>query len=122
MNNKHAYSDGVVHMPSEERMLRSLDGTLPPDVPALPLSKIDNVTRSRIRHSMAELAAGNIDNVNRWLHKVAETSPAKAIELYIELLQFSLPKVKAIAVDVRSKDGSLAKLSMAELSSIVSDQ
>lgn len=109
-------------MPSEERILRSLDGTLPADIPALPLSKIDNVTRSRIRHSMAELAAGNIDNVNRWLHKVAETSPAKAIELYIELLQFSLPKVKAIAVDVRSKDGSLAKLSMAELSSIVSDQ
>lgn len=122
MNTQHSYSDGVIHMSSEDRILGTLAGTLPAEVPALPLGSIDRTTRSRIRHSMAELAAANIDNVNAWLLKVAETSPAKAVELFIELAQFSIPKVKAIAVDVRSKDGSLARLSMAELSSIVSDQ
>lgn len=109
-------------MPSEERMLRSLDGTLPPDVPELPLSQINSATRARIRHSMAELAAANIDNVNTWLHQVAVTQPAKAVELFIELIQFSLPRVKAVSVDVRSKDGSLSRLSMSELQSIVSEQ
>lgn len=109
-------------MPSEERMLRSLDGSLPADVPGLPLGQINNVTRARIRHSMAELAAGNVDNVNTWLHEVSKTQPAKAVELFIELIQFSLPRVKAVAVDVRSKDGSLSRLSMAELQSVISDQ
>lgn len=122
MNSNHTYSDGVVHMPSEERIVRSLDGTLPAEIPTLTVGQIDRVTRSRMRHSMAELAQGNVEHVNAWLHKVAETQPAKAVELFIELIQFSLPKVKAIAVDVRSKDGSVSRLSMAELSTIVSDQ
>lgn len=109
-------------MPSEERIVRSLDGTLPVEVPPLPVGTIDRVTRARIRLSMAELAAANMDNVNLWLAQTAAISPAKAVELFIELIQFSLPKVKAIAVDVRSKDGSLSRLSMSELQSVISEQ
>lgn len=122
MNTHLTYSDGVTHMSSEERITRSLDGTLPSDVPALPVGQIDRVTRARIRHSMAELAAGQIENVNRWLTELGATNPRAAIECYIELLQFSLPKVKAVAVDVRAKPGALSGLSMAELASIVSEQ
>jgi hypothetical protein len=109
-------------MPSEERMLRSLEGTLPAEVPGLPLGQINNVTRARIRHSMAELAAGNVEHVQTWLHEVAKTQPAKAIELFIELVQFSLPRVKAVAVDVRSKDGSVSRMSMADLQNVISEQ
>lgn len=109
-------------MSTDERIRRSLLGDLPAEIPPIPIGAIDRVTRAQIRQSMADLAAGNIDNVQAWLSRVAETQPARAIELFIELAQFSVPKVKAIAVDVRSKDGSVGRLSIAELQSIVSSQ
>lgn len=122
MNARHAYVDDLLGMPSEERIVRTLDNTLPAEIPPLPLGAINNVTRARIRHAFAELAHGNMQHVERWLHEVAQTSPAKAVELFIELAQFSAPKLKAVAVDVTSKDGSVERLSIAELQSIVAEQ
>lgn len=64
------------------------------------------VTQNRIRSSMAELAHGNIDFVNDCLHKVALDSPAKAIELFIELAKFSLPQMKETAVTVTQNNAT----------------
>jgi hypothetical protein len=64
------------------------------------------VTQNRIRHSMAELAHGNIPYINELLRKVAEDSPAKAIELFIELAKFSLPQMKETAVTVTQNNAS----------------
>lgn len=122
MNARHAYVDDLLGMPSEERIVRTLDNTLPAEIPPLPLGAINNVTRARIRHAFAELAHGNMDKVQQWLERVAADHPAKAIELFIELAQFSAPKLKAVAVDVTSKDGSVERLSIAELQSIVAEQ
>jgi len=127
-------------MGTEERITRSLDGTMPAHAPrgaVLSVGKIDNVSRARIRRAFAELAQGNISAVEEWLHQLAEgrpdqvidgnrvpgarPDPATAIQLFIELAKFTLPQVKAIAVDVTDKTGS-RRLSLAELQSIVSEQ
>jgi len=76
---------------------------------------LDGLLRERLAH-------GNIENVHKWLGRVAEESPAKAVELFIELAQFNLPRLKAVAVDVRSTDGSVKTLSVNELEKIVSEQ
>jgi hypothetical protein len=124
-------------MPSEERITRTLDGTLPAHIPALTVGKIDNVSRTRIRRAFAELAQGNIENVEAWLHALAAGSPdqiidghkipgarpnpALAIQLFIELAKFTVPQQKAVSVDITDKGGT-KRYSMAELQTIVSEQ
>jgi len=118
---------------AEERAERSLAGTLPAHIPALSVGKINNVSKARIRRAFSELAQGNVENVEQWLHAVAagvmgtngswitKPDPRAAIELYMALAEFTIPKVKAIAIDVN--DGkSTKRYSMAELQSIVSEQ
>jgi hypothetical protein len=120
---------------SEERMTRSLNGTLPAHIPALSVGKIDNVARARIRRAFSELAQGNIENVERWLHEVAagtpdpsmpgrwlvQPSPRAAVELFMQLAEFTTPRLKAIALDV-TENGGKKRYSMAELQSIVAEQ
>lgn len=129
-----AYAKNGVVMSGEERALKTLDGTLPAHIPPLTTTKIDAVSRSRVRRAWAELAQGNIEDVQRWLHQVAEgivdengvritaPSPAKAIELFIECAKFTTPQVKAMSIEVN--DGkSTKRMSVAELeASIVGEQ
>lgn len=87
----------------------------PTDTRALTQRQIKEVTANRLRAAMSEVIGENINQLNGWLLKVAEDSPKAAIELVIELAQFSLPKLKAVAVDVRSGDGSVKTLSVSDL-------
>lgn len=86
---------------------------------ALSPTVANKITRDRIRYAFSELAALNVDNVHRWLSEVAQQSPAKAIELFMELAEFTMPKLKATAIDVRSGDGSVRNISYAELAAKV---
>ena len=105
---------------TEQRLALALVGDTSPR--ALTVSRAGQLTKARIRYAFAELADMNVDNVHRWLSEVAQQSPAKAIELFMELAQFSLPKLKAMAIDVRSSDGSVKTLSYADLERVVSEQ
>jgi len=76
-------------------------------------------TQNQIRQAFHQLASQNIDAVQTWLHTTAQDSPAKAIELFIELAKFSLPQLKETAVTVtqngtqrtyKSSDEILAEL------------
>lgn len=106
-----------------------------PNAPAaMSQGQVKAVSQNRIRSAMAELAHGNIDNVHHWLRQLAEgifdaegkcvsrPDPKGALEAFMELAQFSLPKLKAVAIDVRSSDGSVKQLSVADLEKIVSEQ
>jgi hypothetical protein len=68
-----------------------------------------------VRAAFAELAVRNFDRIQNWLDQVAHDSPAKAIELFIQLAEFAVPKLKAAAIDVRSPDASVKHLSYADL-------
>lgn len=117
-------------------MLGTLMGNLPAPVAPMPVAAIDKVTRSRIRYGVSELVNGNIENVQRWLQEIGNgvvdprdptkwvcmPRPADAIELFIELLQFSVPKMKSISVDVKDKGGNMKSYSMTDLQTIVAEQ
>ncbi len=87
------------------------------------LKEGDRATTPKIRTMLNELIAGNVDNANYWLQQVAAGSPKIALELYIELAQFSLPKLKAVAVQIDDKSDNPRRLSFEELQrTLVSDQ
>lgn len=78
---------------------------LPPDPTSMAEKGRKLYLQNQIRQAFHQLAANNLDAVQSWLHKVAEDSPAKGVELFIELAKFSLPQLKETAVTV-TQNGS----------------
>jgi len=109
-------------MASEQRIQRSL--THPGESRTLPVGKVNNIILARIRYALADMSFTLQDEVLGWIRQVAETSPKEAVELYLELVQFSVPKMKAVAVSVQTTDDKPAReLTLAELQAmVVSDQ
>jgi len=136
METKYAHHKDGISMTQDEVFTHTLLGTLPAEILAPSTTAIDKVSKAKIRFGVAELTAMNIDNVQRWLTQIGDgvvdpkdpqkylvhPSPRSAIELFIELLQFSVPKMKAVAIDVRDGEGNLQKLTVSDLQSIVSTQ
>lgn len=102
-------------MTLEERIQHSL--VAPKSAGAMSLRVVDKVSKSRIAYALAELAQNNTANVQQWLEQVAAVNPKVAIELYLSLLEFSIPKLKAIAV-ANFGDRSLKDMSLSELQEI----
>lgn len=148
MKNLSISRNGVT-IGQEERITRSLDGTLPEHIPEVPVGTINNISKARIRRALAELSAGNIDKVQGWLDEVAEGvpeeirvvegadgqpitqrfkgrlgDPGQAISLMLQLLEYSIPKLKSVAVSVDDGSGAnLKRYTMAELAAkVVSEQ
>lgn len=125
---RHAQiQDDGTGLSTEQRLQLAL--ITPDDPRALSQAVVTKITTNRIRSAFAELAHGNIEAVNNWLQKVADgipgetkPDPARAVELYMEFAQFCLPKLKAVAIDVRSPDGSVKTMSINELERIVAEQ
>jgi hypothetical protein len=91
------------------------------------------VSRARSRRAFAELAQGNVEHVEAWLHQVAggvvdadgklvtNPNPREAILLFIQLAEFTIPRVKASTIEVN--DGKkVTRMTMAELQASVVDE
>lgn len=73
---------------------------LPPDPAKMGEKFLKMHTQNRIRQCFHALAVQNLAWVQEQLHRVAQDSPAKAVELFIDLAKFSLPQLKETAVTV----------------------
>src|SRR6266508_4564190 len=79
-----------------------------------------NVVTRDVRQAMAMLTEGTLLNLQRWLDQVARDDPAKAIELFIRLLEFSIPKLHTAVVDIREPAvRTVQHLSIAELEAML---
>jgi hypothetical protein len=106
-----------LEMSPEQRLKHSL--AEPESPKAITPRKVDRITKSRIQYALAELAHGRIDKVQEWLDRVGEDHPARAIELTIELMKFSVPQLKAIAMEVNDTSGRpLSTYTLAELEAL----
>jgi hypothetical protein len=117
---RNALVTAEAQLSSEDRLLLGL--TAPEDPRGLTPARADKVTLARIRYSLSEISFEMQAEVRQWLRSVAADSPARALELYMQLLEFSVPKLKALAVDVTDNSPNPRQLSYAELQKIVSEQ
>ena len=65
----------------------------------------DRITAPRIRGMVNELLAGNVANADQALKQLFVANPKVALEMYLELAEFTLPKLKAVAVQVDDTSG-----------------
>lgn len=83
--------------------------------PRLALKEGTTPTAPRIRQLVNELLAGNIQEVDYALKQMLAANPKQGLELYIELAKFSLPQLKAVAVQVDDRSENPRTLSIAQL-------
>lgn len=108
---------GAVQISAEDRLMLGLQE--PGNPKAFGMRKIDGITAGRLRYAMSELVAMNIDNIDTWIKQVAAQSPKAAIELMLQLSEFSLPRLKAIAIQVDDRSANPRTMSVADLQKII---
>ena len=72
-------------------------------------------SNQELRDIFRGVIEANEDNIGKWLHKVAEESPTKALELLLKISSFIVSKPKAISVNLESEKDDLSTLTDEEL-------
>lgn len=85
----------------------------------LALSPGDRATAPKIRTMVNELLAGNMQEADRALKQLMALNPKEGLRAYTELMSFSMPQLKAMAVAVDDNSGKPHTLSFQQLISIV---
>lgn len=79
--------------------------------------------QARVRKALMYLAKGNVHRAQAWLDRVAQTDPARAIDLWLKMLKFTVPELRAVAVDLHATtDAQPTKLSIADLEEFLRSQ
>lgn len=113
-------------MSAEERLKYSLEQ--PQAQNALSMRATTAITKARISYALSQLAEMNVVNAHRWLQEIASSSPKMAFSLYLELLEFSAPKLKAVEHSVADpgakpmSEYSLSELQAMAATAVVSTQ
>jgi hypothetical protein len=101
-----------------ERQQQRID-SLPEAISELQLQR---VSTGRVRYALSQLAQNNVVKVQEWLDNVALVDgPAKALELYLKMLEYSVPKLTRTEVKIEDSAGNtaLAALSVEDLQEMV---
>ncbi|MEE8481883.1 MAG: hypothetical protein V3S12_00890 [Acidiferrobacterales bacterium] len=83
---------------------------------------LQRVSTGRVRFALSQLAQANVTSVQRWLDNIElQDGPKAAMELYLKMIEYSVPKLSRTVVAVEDADGNtaVAQLSMDELLEIV---
>lgn len=88
----------------------------------LVLKEGEKATAPKIRLLVNELLAGNISNADMALKQLFAINPKAALELYIELSKFSLPQLKAVAVQVDDRSDNPKTLGYHQLQQLLTSE
>ena len=94
------------------------NGQLMPRVVANPaLAVTDNAPKSprQLRGMVNLLLAGNMQEADRALKQLMQLNPKEGLKAYIELMAFSMPQLKAMAVQLDDRSERPTQMSMAQL-------
>lgn len=98
-------------------------GLLPPD--GLSEDALRRLSVGRVRWALTELAKNNADTVQEMLDAVAVVDGPKAyLEVFIKLLEFSVPKLSRAEIKVEDPDGrdsAVAQLTMDDLVKLIQE-
>ena len=80
------------------------------------------LANERLRTAIAELTEANIKEVQLWLDIVAFDDPAKALDLMLRMLEFSVPKLSRVEASITDgRDSGIKDLTIGDLQRIVED-
>ncbi len=79
------------------------------------------LANERLRVAICELTDANIANVQKWLDTVSTEDPAKALDIVLRMLEFSVPKLSRVEAQITAggSTGDLGDLTVRDLQEMV---
>lgn len=92
----------------------------PQDIRAIIEAPLDSkaqqkADQARVRKALMYLAKGNVHRAQAWLDRVAQDDPGRAIDLWLKMLKFTVPELRAVAVEITDDRGEPAQMSIRDL-------
>lgn len=87
-------------------------------------SALRRVSTGRVRFALSQLAQNNVTQVQGWLDQIALVDgPKAALELYLKMIEYSVPKLSRTEVKVEDTAGNtaVAQLTFEELQQMIRD-
>jgi hypothetical protein len=66
----------------------------------------------KLREAIAAITNGGVEDFQRALGDVLEENPAKYLELYLKLLEYTMPKLRSIDTNVELGESTLHKITV----------
>lgn len=85
---------------------------------------LQRVSTGRVRFALSQLAQNNVTQVQHWLDAIALVDgPKAALELYLKMIEYSVPKLSRTEIKVEDTDGNtaVAQLTIEELKQLIRD-
>ncbi len=104
---------------TEQQLAEQRKANLPD---ALSEQQLQRVSTGRVRYALSQLAQNNVKQVQGWLDAVALVDgPARALELYLKMIEYSVPKLSRTEVKVEDSAGNVAvaQLSIEDLQDMI---
>jgi len=79
------------------------------------------LANERLRVAICELTDANIKSVQTWLDDIAKDDPAKALDVILRMLEFSVPKLSRVEAHISNDNatGTLGDLTVRDLQEMV---
>jgi hypothetical protein len=66
----------------------------------------------RVREAIAAITEGGITNLNECFDEIRTSNPAKFVELYLRLLEYTMPKLRSIDTNIEMGDSLIQKITV----------
>jgi hypothetical protein len=66
----------------------------------------------RVREAIAAITEGGIEDLNSAFAHIREDNPAKFVELYLRLLEYTMPKLRSIDNNIEMGDTLIQKITV----------
>lgn len=66
----------------------------------------------RVREAIAAITEGGITNLNECFDEIRRDNPAKFVELYLRLLEYTMPKLRSIDNNIDLSDSLIQKITV----------
>jgi len=67
----------------------------------------ENKETKKLREAIAAITEGGVEDFQRALNEVLEENPSKYLELYLKLLEYTMPKLRSVDTNLGVNEDSI---------------
>lgn len=67
----------------------------------------ENKETKKLREAIAAITTGGVEDFQRALNEVLEENPSKYLELYLKLLEYTMPKLRSVDTNLGISDEAI---------------
>jgi hypothetical protein len=75
---------------------------------------VPNKSTAEVREAFKLLITDNLPNLDKWLNKVAQENPEKALDIIVKFSDFIIPKLQRVEVDASLSTEHFIKMTSGE--------